>query len=433
MTRGALGTALVAATLACGCARQPDVVVLFVDTLRADRLGCSAPLGALPSLERYTVEGSCFERVSSTAGWTLPTETSMLVSAYPEEHNVTLRNVPVDPDVVPITAPLADAGFMTALFSGNVLTAQPQFQPYFDQLWVIERSQEFAADVDDRVVDEALDWLAAEAGKEPLFLVLQLYGPHYPYCPPGTEAAWIDVPDLHDGGLDLCDPDHADLLRAAENLEPIPAALLDHVETMYDEEVAYTDTQIERFEAGWEALGRRRERVTVVVTDHGEAFGEHGKLLHGRSLHRETSDSHMAFFGDGIPRTVVDRPVEFLDLAPTLTALLGLEPADGWRGLDLTPLLDDPNAPFAARAYQVSNLLEDTQRAVTLEGEDGHRYRLLDREEDGGPQLFDATADPNELVDLHGDAAYAGIQGELEELLDQMVADAATGGPARSW
>ncbi|MDP7114337.1 MAG: sulfatase-like hydrolase/transferase, partial [Myxococcota bacterium] len=291
MTRRALGTALVAAMLACGCARQPDVVVLFVDTLRADRLGCSAPLGALPSLERYTIEGSCFERVSSTAGWTLPTETSMLVSAYPEEHNVTLRHVPVDPDVVPITAPLADAGFMTALFSGNVLTAQPQFQPFFDQLWVIERSQEFAADVDDRVVDEALDWLAAEAGKEPLFLVLQLYGPHYPYCPPGTEAAWIDVPDLHDGGLDLCDPDHADLLRAAESLEPIPATLLDHVETMYDEEVAYTDTQIERFEAGWEALGRRRDRVTVVITDHGEAFGEHGKLLHGRSLHRETSDS----------------------------------------------------------------------------------------------------------------------------------------------
>ncbi|MDP7111986.1 MAG: DUF4976 domain-containing protein, partial [Myxococcota bacterium] len=64
---------------------------------------------------------------------------------------------------------------------------------------------------------------------------------------------------------------------------------------------------------------------------------------------------------------------------------------------------------------------------------DGRRYRLLDRGDADGRELFDATADPNELVDLYGDSAYAGIQAELEELLDRMVADAATGGPARSW
>jgi len=424
---------LLVGVLGSGCARPPDVVVLFVDTLRADRLGCAEPVGRLPSLERYTVEGSCFERVASTSGWTLPTETSMLVSAYPEEHGVTLRNVPVDPRMVPVTAPLADDGYLSALFSGNVLTAQPQFQPYFDELWVIDRSLEFTDDVDDRVVDRALEWLEEEAGREPLFVVLQLYGPHYPYCPPGTDSAWLDVPELHDGGLDLCDPDHADLLRAAENLAPIPAPLLDHAEALYDLEVAHTDAQVERFEEGWDALGRTRKRLTVVVTDHGEAFGEHGRMLHGRSLHRETSDSHMAFFGEGIPRAVVDRPVEFLDLAPTLAALLDLEPAAGWRGLDLTPLLDDPHANFEARAYQVSNLLEDTQRAVTREGDDGHRFRLLDWEDEGIRELYDATADPHELLDLYGDPAYASEQAALEELLAEMADGAATGGPVRGW
>ena len=109
LTLVALGTA--------GCERQPDVLVLFVDTLRHDRLGCATPLGAMPSLEQYLAEGTCFERVASTAGWTLPTETSMLYSAYPEEHLVQQRHSQVSPAVVPITAPLAEQGYASALFS----------------------------------------------------------------------------------------------------------------------------------------------------------------------------------------------------------------------------------------------------------------------------------------------------------------------------
>lgn len=422
-----------AAPWGSGCQPDPDVLILFVDTLRYDRLGCVEPLGRLPSLERFTLEGACFERVTSTSGWTLPTETSMLVSAYPEEHGVTGRNRPVDPSVVPLTAPLADSGYVTGLFSGNVLTSQPQYQPYFDQLWVIDRTEEFADDADVQVVDAALAWLDESAGRKPLALVLQLYGPHYPYCPPGAGEAWIDVPGLHDGAVNLCDPEHADLLRAAENLDPFPQSLADYVELMYDQEVDHTDGQIARFLEGWDDLGRRRPRLTVVVTDHGEAFGEHGRLLHGRSLHRETSDSHMAFFGEGIPRVTVDRPVELLDLAPTMASLLDVEAAEAWRGLDLTPLLEDPSLAFDARTYQVSSLLDNEQRAVSVEWEDGRRYRLLAWEDGDVRQLFDSTADPHELQDLSGMSSVSQVEAELEALLDEMTASAASGGPPRSW
>lgn len=429
--RRAVTAALVGTSLALvGCEREPDVLVLFVDTLRHDHVGCGNAVGALPSLETFLSEGTCFDRVASTAGWTLPVETSMLVSAYPEEHGVDSRHSQVSSDVVAVTAPLFEAGYQTALVSGNVLTTHPQYQPYFDYLWVIDRTQEFAADVDTQVVDEALRWLDDDAGGSPLFLVLQLYGPHYPYCPPGVEDGIVQVDGLHEGEVDLCDPNQADILRAAEEIVPFPEALSSRIAELYAAEVASTAVELDRFLAGWDEH-RGRPRITVVVTDHGEAFGEHGTVLHGRSLHRETSDCHMGFHGAGIAPQVVDRPVELLDLAPTLTALLDLEPADAWRGMNLTPLFDDPGFAFTARAYQVSTLLDATQRAVTLEGDEGRRYRLLTWDDGRDPELYDATTDPKETLDLYGDPTAAGIQEKLELFLEDMVVTAATGGPPR--
>ena len=228
----------------CGCERQPDVLVLFVDTLRADRLGCSAPVGGLPALEVLMAEGACFERVASTAGWTLPSETSLLFSAYPEEHGVVARHSEVDRNLVGVTTPLVEAGYRTALFSGNVLTAHPQYQPWFDEVWVIDRDEEFAADVDTQVVDEALAWLGDERRRDPVFLTLQLYGPHFPYCPPGTGDGLVTVPNF--GDIDLCQPWDQEKLRLVEELEPFPDELSSRIEELYDAEVAYTAAEIER-------------------------------------------------------------------------------------------------------------------------------------------------------------------------------------------
>ena len=429
--RRTAATALLGGLLAlAGCERQPDVLVLFIDTLRHDHVGCGSSVGALPTLDTLLSEGTCFERVASTAGWTLPVETSMLVSAYPEEHGVDSRHSQVSSDVVAVTAPLVEEGYQTALLSGNVLTTHPQYQPYFDYLWVIDRTEEFANDVDTQVVDEALRWLDDDAEGAPLFFVLQLYGPHHPYCPPGVDDGIVQVDELHEGEVDLCDPDQADILRAAEEIVPFPPALSSRIAEMYAAEVANTAAELDRFLAGWDEH-RSRPRITVVVTDHGEAFGEHGTVLHGRSLHYETSDCHMGFHGDGIAPQVVDRPVELLDLAPTLTSLLDLQPVDQWRGMNLTPLFDDPGYAFTARAYQVSTLLDATQRAVTLESDDGSRYRLLAWDDGRDAELYDATTDPKETQDLYGDPTVAGIQGELELFLEDMVVTAATGGPSR--
>jgi len=426
---------LALALLLCpGCARSPDVLVLFVDTLRHDRLGCQSALGHAPTLEQLTLEGACFDRVASTAGWTLPTSTSMMYSAYPEEHGVELRHQEVTDGMVGIPAPLLDEDYVSGWFSGNILTSQPHYQDDFDQLWVVDRDHGDDPDIDAQVVDQALGWLEEQPRKDPLFVVLQLYGPHYPYCPPGAGDTTVDVPGLDPPVMDLCDPEHDDLLRAAEELDPFPEVLTQRIQELYDQEVQATDAEIARLLDAWdEGLDRRRPRLTVVVTDHGEAFAEHGKVLHGRSLHRETSDCHLAFHGEGIDRVVVDRPVELLDLAPTLLALMELEAPSGWRGVDLTPLMADPELDVPLRAYQTSTLLAGVQRAVTLEGDDGHRYRLLRWEETGDHELYDATLDPLEHEDLAGDPAHAAIELELQLYLDEMVAAAASGGVPRDW
>ncbi len=426
-----LAALVAAAAGGAGCNDRPDVLVLFADTLRYDRVGCADTVGSVPSLEQFTMEGTCFERVASTSGWTLPTQTSMLLSTYPEEHGITNRNSRLDGTLPGITGPLQDAGYRAALFSGNVLTSYPRFQTYFDTFWVVDRDLEFAPDVDSYVVDEALRWLEEDAPSRPLFVMLQLFGPHFPYCAPGVTDGTVDVEGVDGGVIDLCDAEDISLLQDAELIDPFPADLSRRIEALYDQEVAFTDGEFQRFLDGWEALGRRRDRTTVVVTDHGEAFGEHGRVGHGRSLNWESSDCHMAFQGPGIPRQVVDRPVELLDLAPTLLSLLDLDAPDTWRGMDLSPLFRDPAHPFTARAYQVSELTSSVHRAVTVEGDDGHRYRLLAWDDEGIRQLYDATADPAETVDLYDDPAVATQQDELEVLLDEMIATAASGGPPR--
>ena len=426
-----LGACLLLLCTAAGCESQPDVLVLFVDTLRHDRLGCTSEVGKLPQLETFLTEGTCFDRVASTSGWTLPSETSMLFSAYPEEHRVEHRHSDLAAGLVSLAAPLQTEGYTAALFSGNVLTSHPQYQPHLDHLWVIAKTEEFAADVDAQVVDEALRWMDEDAKGDPLLLLLQLYGPHYPYCPPGVDDGQVAVPELHEGEIDLCDPAHADLLRAAEEIDPVPEALRQRVEELYDLEVAATGDEVARFLEGWDER-RSRSRMTVVVTDHGEAFGEHGSFLHGRSLHYETSDCHLAFHGEGVPAQVVDRPVELLDLAPTLAGQLGIPPSPQWRGLDLSPLFTDPDREFEARTYQTSSLLDTTQLSVSMEAANGHRYRLLAWDDGRDPELYDRTTDPHEIQDLAGDPEHADVLQDLEVLLDDMRATAGTGGPPRS-
>ena len=416
-----------------GCHDQSDVLVLFVDTLRHDRLGCTEAVGQMPTLEQYTLGGTCFERVASTAGWTLPTETSMLLSSYPEEHGITRQSSHLDGSYDPITAPFTDAGYVTALFSGNVLSSHPYYHPFFDTMWVVGRENEFAYNVDELVVNQAELWLENEAKRgDPSFVVLQLFGPHVPYCSPGDEDGVVEVPELDEGSIDLCDPADTELLHAAEAIVPFPPALASRMAELYDLEVAATDEQLERFLDSWDAARGNRDRLTVVMTDHGESFGEHSRVLHGRSLHRESTDCHLAFHGEGIERQVVDRPVELLDLAPTVASLLEMAAPSAWRGADLTPLFTAPETAFDARAYQSSELLETWQHAVTLEGDDGHRYRLLTDEGSGERWLYDATVDPRELTNLVDDPSVTEMQGRLEQFLDEMKATAATGGPART-
>ncbi len=426
-------TILLIALCGGGCHDQPDVVVLFLDTLRHDRLGCTEAVGAMPTVEQYTLDGACFDRAASTAGWTLPSETSMLLSTYPEEHGITRQSSHLEGSYDSITTPLVEADYQTALFSGNVLSSHPHFHLLFEEMWVVDREDEFAANVDELVVGHAEQWMEEDLKRgKPAFIVLQLFGPHLPYCAPGTDDGVVEVPEIDEGSIDLCDPAATELLHAAEAVDPFPPALAARMAELYDQEVTATDEQVSRFLTSWDAARGSRERLTVVMTDHGESFGEHGRVLHGRSLHRETSDCHLAFHGTGIERQAVDRPVELLDLAPTVISLLEMEAPSAWRGADLTPLFTEPGKAYDARVYQSSELLGTWQYGATLEGDDGHRYRLLTDEASAENWLYDATADPEESTNLYDDPQATEMQQRLEQFLDEMKATAAAGGPTRT-
>ncbi|MBX2802390.1 MAG: sulfatase-like hydrolase/transferase [Myxococcales bacterium] len=359
-------TVLLGALLGCGRVEPPppSLVLLTLDTTRADRLGAYGYMGAhTPNLDALALEGVRFESAYTVVPLTTPSHASMLTGLYPSRHGIRTNGDATLPEEARTLAEvLSIHGYQTVASVGAFVTTRmwnldQGFDDYFDAVgqpgqrrWSLERPA-------DEVVDDALGWLRTRQPDRPFFLWAHFYDPHEPYV--------------------------------------VPPPWPDGVEGAYDAEIAFMDEQIGRLRAAVQELRLPGGVSWMVVGDHGEALlGEHGEVGHGLLLFEPTVRVPFLMRGPEPVHSplVEDEAVSVVDVMPTALGILGIEVPEGIDGADLsTALLDE----LPEREPVVMESLTPQRRfgwhpeiAVVDEG-----VKLMDTP---SPRLFDLVADPGE-------------------------------------
>ncbi|MEN8181681.1 MAG: sulfatase [Myxococcota bacterium] len=377
--RPGIGALLLASLcgLGSGCRsdppRRPNLVLVVVDTLRSDHLGTYGYSRATsPHLDRLAATGTVFENARAPSSWTKPSVASLFTARRPSEHGAVSFSEALAAEIPTLAELLGEAGYRTVGVSANFVHVNPAsgLTRGFDA-WrglsvrldegqggaILERSSgERLRAARAPEVNRALAARLAVSSSEPLFLYVHYMEPHAPYAPPEnlrrafarvdgeTRASSNYVVDLAAGRLTL----GADGQRW----------LID----LYDAEVAAADRGLGQLVSLLDEKGYWDDTVLIFVSDHGEEFAEHGGWFHGLTLYEESLRVPLVVHdarapGEGVRRT---EPVDLLDVAPTLLALAGVEPARGMRGRPLLggdPLARrdlvaelHPDPPFEDRA-----------------------------------------------------------------------------------
>lgn len=367
---------LPALILTCGACRRevPDasqsihlragtnVLLITLDTTRADRIGCYGYAGArTPVLDGLGARGVIFERAQSQVPLTLPSHASILTGRYPKEHglHVNGRNA-----LGPTPATLPEAfkahGYRTAAFvSAGVIDSRyglnRGFDVYGDDLSSPgQHHSDKAQRRGDAVTDEALAWLDS-AADGPFFAWIHYYDPHKPYDPPAPYG--------------------------------------ENVPTPYDGEIAFMDAQIGRVVRWLEKRQLTANTLLVLVGDHGESFGEHGAFGHTTFVYQTNLHVPMIFVHPALHSGHrVAAVVEDVDIYPTVLDLMGWARAPDLLSRSLVPALNGREIESVA-SYAESQSVHwafgwAQQRSLTTD-----RWKYISSTR---PELYDLTADPHE-------------------------------------
>jgi len=302
-----LGTPSIPANTA---ARARNVLLVTIDTLRADRVGADGGQpGVTPAIDALAQSGATFLDATAHAPLTLPSHTSILTGRYPPGHGVHDNGgFHLGDDVPTLATVLHDRGFHTAAFvSSFVLRASAGlargFDRYDDRFEGLGRAHQTASALERRgpeTARAAAQWLAS--ADSPFFLWVHFYDPHAPYDPP-------------------------------------PAFASKFPGRPYDAEVAAADFALSTVLAA--LTPERVAQTAVIVTgDHGESLGEHGESEHGMLLYDATLHVPLVISGPGVGAGVrVERQVRHVDLLPTIADLVGVPVPAGGDGVSLIPLV----------------------------------------------------------------------------------------------
>ena len=401
---------------------RPDIVLVTLDTTRADHLGCYGyERDTSPNLDRLAAEGVVHERAFSTSSWTLPAHASLFTGKFTSSHGARYdpegplrltsgiegsaewddyRARGLSPYEATLAGLLTDAGYATgAVVAGpwmkRVFGLASGFQHYDD-----DDVHSISGRLAEEVTDAALDWVDGLARERPFFLFLNYYDPHFPF----------EAPEPHTFRF---------LPEARHRPEALGkrANMLD----LYDGEIYYTDLQFGRLLDGLRERGRYDGTLFVVTADHGELFGEHGLWGHGVSLSqpelhvplvvRPPLASDRSAHSGPARGTRSAEPIQLVDVPALVLEPLGLAlPPDTQGG--------KPHA-IVAEVYPLAKFVRTGDWRVLVDWP--HKYVWNSQAPHG---LFDLAQDPGETLDLtrvEADRARR-MQTELERYLEGLPA-----------
>ena len=324
-----------------------DVVIVSLDTLRADHVsayGYARPTS--PQLDAFASGAVVFENAYAHAPYTAPSHMSLFTSLYPGDHGI--RNLEqgdprrLDPDIPPLAAMLRGAGYSTrAVVAGGNVTASLGFDVGFDAYEEIPNSLS-------RLFDRAKEVLGELAGSpEPYLLFVHTYEIHDPYVSPPEFVQLFADPGY---AGEMLATDDALAKRAGSDFHARHSAYWDafdreseadreHLVALYDAGIRYTDLHLGGFLAAVDDAAEGRETVVVVLSDHGEEFGEHGRYRHVQLYDEVLRVPLIVRLPAGPAGHRVPTRVRLVDVVPTLLDLLELEAPGHLRGESLLPLI----------------------------------------------------------------------------------------------
>ncbi len=348
-------------------APQRNVLLITIDTLRADRLGCYGSRKVkTPNIDSFAEGGTLFEEVIAPTPLTLPSHASILTGQYPAEHGIRDNGFYRLPDGYPtLAAALGDEKYRTAAFvaSGtlNAIFGLDQgFGSYSDmsrgkRTSLKNRAQRKAGEVN----EEAISWLKSEA-REPFFLWVHYFDPHSPYAPPEEYRKEYNHP--------------------------------------YDGEVAYTDSEVGKLLKALKEAGLESNTLTVITADHGEALGDHGEESHGIFLYRPTMRVPLIFSGPGIPEgkriSIMSR---LIDICPTVLEYTGNGEGFDCSGKSLLPVILGKAIPEANPSYIETEGPANLMGWSPLKGLRTATYKYI---APPAKELYDIRHDPKEKINL---------------------------------
>jgi len=323
----------------------PTVILVSIDTLRPDRLGCYGNRHPTsPNIDRFAGDSVLFTEAIAQAPSTLPSHATIFTSLLPTHHGAFFsRRTPLPASIPTLATELRAAGYRTAAFTGGGQIA-PEFglDRGFDTYGVNVGGSDFSS-----AVRAGLGWLEEDPG-HPAFLFLHTYEVHHPFTPKPAMLAVFD--DGYDGELPA--EISKDLLTRINTGEAVITDRdLAHIVAAYDAEIRSVDGAFGRFLAGLGELGLLEDSIVIFTSDHGEEFGEHGVVgWHSHTLYDELLRVPLLirFPGGRDGGLSIEEQVRLLDLAPTVLAAVGVTAPAGFEGVDLTRVIRGLPTPLPA-------------------------------------------------------------------------------------
>ena len=369
-----------------------NILLITIDTLRADALGSYGGQAATPNLDALALHGARFTFAHSHAVVTLPSHTSILTGRLPYEHgmrdNAGFR---VKDGTETLATRLKPLGFATGAFVGGFpLTKRfgltPGFDVYDDQISEMKSDVTFTLPERraDEVVGRALEWIRRTPGK--FFGWVHVFDPHSPYAAPAELAGKYARP--------------------------------------YDAEVAWTDQALGPLLAQLAAL--TRPTTVIVTSDHGESLGEHGEETHGMFAYEATLRVPLIIAtitpggGSATTAMTIETPARHIDIAPTVIDIVSGSADQTWLGASLRPVISGDNADRPS--YFESMTYNLVRGWAPLRGVLQARTKYIDQPI---PEIYDLAADPGEKDNV------AARQPDVLQVLTNLLRTFNVGAPHR--
>jgi choline-sulfatase len=374
-----------------------NVIVLVIDTLRADKLRPFNPQSRVetPAIEKFASEGVLFELAQSPENWTKPSVASILTGLHPQTHQQKTGESALPSSAVLLSEHLQENGFATGSFIANGYVSD-RFG--FDQGWddysnyIREGGSTEAKDV----FEQAGNWIEDHKG-ERFFAYIQTIDPHVPYDPPGEFLRKYDASEYSGQVKPRMT---GDLLEKAKRRPPevvFDARDKRRLEALHDGEITQHDHFFGAFLERLDALGLSNDTLVVVTSDHGEEFDDHGSWGHGHSIYQELLHVPLMF---KLPNRLpaggrVSDAVSTMDISSTVTQLLAVPPMANNEGHALVGLMLGEPSSHPAVAFSD---FQDDRRVITT------RDRKLILRGNLTSTMFDLGVDPGEKAQLDATA-----------------------------